>query len=509
MYDIEQDKIYYKNHIESPKRLFLYESLNLDSFRENRKFAFDRTKSFKQKFIDIISQNIKNEDYIVYEADIKTFIHLLENQNDVNILILIMDRYLRQVNNMYQFNFGPIIMRSLHHINLPNEAIEIYKKLTRVFDNFASLMIFFDLLYKNKQFDDMLNLFLYKDINKNSSRLISAICGSNLEQNLSKNTETMIDVIFSSNFQYIPRRAIIFLFKFALNHQNFNLMQRLSTYDNPRIMKQDQVVNFKILTILEIEPVEKVFIYIQNIIDNLDQYDIGTIQVYSDVMQHLQIKSYLDGKESTEKLEKIKPYITCLPETFGQILTTPIEYIREKRIKTNQNQNKSLVDILNNLQKNENHVPGFCFENVSRNETFKEAKLKSVKTGTTIVGIIFKGGIILGADTRATNGPIVADKNCEKIHYISDYIYCCGAGTAADAEMTTELISSKMQLMQLTWKKKPYVSAACRQIRQELFKHMGYISAAFILGGVDNKGSHLYRISPHGSVCNMQFAAMG
>lgn len=44
---------------------------------------------------------------------------------------------------------------------------------------------------------------------------------------------------------------------------------------------------------------------------------------------------------------------------------------------------------------------------------------KTVKTGTTIVGIIYKDGVILGADTRATEGPIVSDKNCEKIHYLA------------------------------------------------------------------------------------------
>lgn len=52
---------------------------------------------------------------------------------------------------------------------------------------------------------------------------------------------------------------------------------------------------------------------------------------------------------------------------------------------------------------------------------------------------IAKGGVCLGADTRATEGPIVADKNCEKIHYIAPNIYCCGAGTSADTENTTGL----------------------------------------------------------------------
>lgn len=29
-------------------------------------------------------------------------------------------------------------------------------------------------------------------------------------------------------------------------------------------------------------------------------------------------------------------------------------------------------------------------------------------------------------DTRATSGPIVADKNCEKLHYIAPNIWCAG-----------------------------------------------------------------------------------
>ncbi len=44
---------------------------------------------------------------------------------------------------------------------------------------------------------------------------------------------------------------------------------------------------------------------------------------------------------------------------------------------------------------------------------------------------------MLGADTRSTSGSTVADKNCEKIHFIADNIRCCGAGTAADTEAVT------------------------------------------------------------------------
>lgn len=45
--------------------------------------------------------------------------------------------------------------------------------------------------------------------------------------------------------------------------------------------------------------------------------------------------------------------------------------------------------------------------------------------------------MVLGADTRATSDTVVADKNCEKIHYIAPNIYCCGAGTSADTENST------------------------------------------------------------------------
>ena len=34
----------------------------------------------------------------------------------------------------------------------------------------------------------------------------------------------------------------------------------------------------------------------------------------------------------------------------------------------------------------------------------------NTSTGTTIVGCLYNGGVVLASDTRATQGPIVADK---------------------------------------------------------------------------------------------------
>jgi 20S proteasome subunit beta 2 len=83
---------------------------------------------------------------------------------------------------------------------------------------------------------------------------------------------------------------------------------------------------------------------------------------------------------------------------------------------------------------------GFDFEFVKRNAMLASkgmAPPRAWKTGTTIAGVVYKDGVVLAADTRSTSGSTVADKNCEKIHYIAPNIYCCGAGTAADTMNVT------------------------------------------------------------------------
>lgn len=155
---------------------------------------------------------------------------------------------------------------------------------------------------------------------------------------------------------------------------------------------------------------------------------------------------------------------------------------------------------------------GFDFELSGRNAVLEQSGMKMpgfMKTGTTIVGLVFKDGIILGADTRATEGPLVCDKNCEKIHYIADNIWCCGAGTAADTEMVTRMISSDLELMRLNTGTQPRVKAALTRLKRHLFQYQGHVSAALVLGGVDTTGAHLYTVYPHGSTDQLPFVTMG
>ncbi|KAK9836089.1 hypothetical protein WJX81_000537 [Elliptochloris bilobata] len=154
----------------------------------------------------------------------------------------------------------------------------------------------------------------------------------------------------------------------------------------------------------------------------------------------------------------------------------------------------------------------FDFDLCSRNAYLESKGVKPprlTKTGTTIVGLIFKDGVVLGADTRSTSDTTVADKNCEKIHFIAPNIYCCGAGTAADTENVTGMVSSALELHRYATDRESRVVTAMTMLKSHLFRYQGHVSAALVLGGVDLRGPHLFTVYPHGSTDSLPYATMG
>lgn len=132
-----------------------------------------------------------------------------------------------------------------------------------------------------------------------------------------------------------------------------------------------------------------------------------------------------------------------------------------------------------------------------------------IKTGTTIVGLVHKTGIILASDTRSTMGDSICDKNCFKQHYIYDNIMACGAGTAADTDRVTMHASKELTLFAKKYTKLPRVFHAIRFMRNHLYNYGGHIGAALIVGGVDVCGKQLYQLSPHGYYTSARYTSMG
>mmetsp|Transcript_6867 Transcript_6867/g.11440 ORF Transcript_6867/g.11440 Transcript_6867/m.11440 type:complete len:398 (+) Transcript_6867:20-1213(+) len=138
-----------------------------------------------------------------------------------------------------------------------------------------------------------------------------------------------------------------------------------------------------------------------------------------------------------------------------------------------------------------------------------------LKTGTTIVGICCKDGVVLGADTRSTGGPLVMDKNKQKIHPISSRIYCGAAGTSADCDQVTRHAAHTLALIRIERElcgedSLDLVMTAARSISNYILHSGGRRKeTVMILGGVDDTGSSLYQIDTAGVPQRISFAALG
>ncbi|XP_047320362.1 proteasome subunit beta type-7-B-like [Impatiens glandulifera] len=84
---------------------------------------------------------------------------------------------------------------------------------------------------------------------------------------------------------------------------------------------------------------------------------------------------------------------------------------------------------------------------------------------STAIDVTPKGGFNLDLCL----GPIVADKNCEKIHYMAPNIYCCGAGTAADTEAITDMVSLQLKLHRFQTDRNSRVVTALTLLKTRLF----------------------------------------
>ncbi|KAK9453345.1 nucleophile aminohydrolase [Dipodascopsis uninucleata] len=157
-------------------------------------------------------------------------------------------------------------------------------------------------------------------------------------------------------------------------------------------------------------------------------------------------------------------------------------------------------------------MPGLSFDNFQRNQLLAAKGYptpRATSTGTTIVGCRFDGGVVIAADTRATSGDIVSDKNCEKLHRMSPTIWCAGAGTAADCEFVTQMISSSLELHSQSTGRKPRVVTCLTMLKQHLFKYQGHVGAYLIVAGVDPTGPRLFSVHAHGSTDVGYYLSLG
>ena len=94
----------------------------------------------------------------------------------------------------------------------------------------------------------------------------------------------------------------------------------------------------------------------------------------------------------------------------------------------------------------------------------EELKKNILKTGTSIVGIVCKDGIVMAGDRKATAGNITMSKNECKISEVNDYLIFAGTGTASDLVMLKKLARAELRLKELKSKKRPTVKEGANLI---------------------------------------------
>ena len=138
-------------------------------------------------------------------------------------------------------------------------------------------------------------------------------------------------------------------------------------------------------------------------------------------------------------------------------------------------------------------------------------KKNILKTGTSLVGIVCKGGIVMAGDRKVTaGGSVVVNKNFSKVIKLNEYLVMSWTGSLSDALMLTKLSRAELKLKHLKDKKRPTIKEAANLIAMIAYKSIRQPSmipfiAGTMLGGVNEDGlTELFSIEPSGSATKIE-----
>ncbi len=121
------------------------------------------------------------------------------------------------------------------------------------------------------------------------------------------------------------------------------------------------------------------------------------------------------------------------------------------------------------------------------------------KTGTTTIGLIYKDGVVMATDQRATMGHI-ADKDVRKLYPITEFVAVTTAGTVGDSLALIRFLKSQANLYEIERATK-ITPKAVASLLSNVLNNNRYYPFIFqpILGGV-NKKPELFELTPYGGI---------
>jgi proteasome beta subunit len=119
--------------------------------------------------------------------------------------------------------------------------------------------------------------------------------------------------------------------------------------------------------------------------------------------------------------------------------------------------------------------------------------------GTTTIGIVFSGGVILATEKRATMGYMIASKKAKKVYQVADRIGMTTAGGVGDAQQLARLMTVECNLYQIR-RSRPITVGASATLLSNYLNQNRYFPyyVQLLVGGIDENGPSVYSVDAMG-----------
>ncbi|KAG2400184.1 Proteasome subunit beta type-6 [Vigna angularis] len=130
--------------------------------------------------------------------------------------------------------------------------------------------------------------------------------------------------------------------------------------------------------------------------------------------------------------------------------------------------------------------------------------------GTTIIGVTYKDGVVLGADSRTSTGVYVANRASDKITQLTDNVYVCRSGSAADSQIVSDYVRYFLHQHTIQLGQPATVKVAANLVRLLSYNNKNFLETGLIVGGWDKyEGGQIFGVPLGGTIVQQPFAIGG
>jgi len=126
-------------------------------------------------------------------------------------------------------------------------------------------------------------------------------------------------------------------------------------------------------------------------------------------------------------------------------------------------------------------------------------QLQESMKGTTTIGIVFKDGVILATEKRATMGYMIASKKAKKVYKVAERIGMTTAGGVGDAQQLARILTVECNLYQIRRSRSITVGASATLLSNYLNQNRYFpYYVQLLVGGIDETGPSVYSVDAMG-----------